>query len=401
MKPLRILQVVPRLNGGGVEEEVVLIAQLLVHKGHGAVVVTQEGRLVPSLQKLGVTVDLLNVASKNPLTLLLNAWRLKKRVRTHHIDLMHVHSRAPAWSVALAARMAGIPWVSTYHSAYGGQRWLKRLYNSIMARGHRVVTISTFIHSHVHKVYGACSWFDSRKIRHISRGIDTNFFNLETLLDPDGERLLRRTYQIPPHSPVILMPGRFTALKGQGLLLKAFSLLRQQGHEAVLLFVGSTDQSLGMHQTLAKGAHLYGVAHAVRFAPFTKDLRPFYGLATCVVVPSVVPEGFGRVIAEAMAWRRIVIASRHGGALELIQDSVTGRLVTPRAPHHLATVLGEVLSMPKAQREAMGTRARTYIQENFSLPQFAQNTLDLYIQCLAEWSCKKKPQQTSPLLEKH
>ena len=70
------------------------------------------------------------MATKNPLTLLNNAARLKALIRERGIDIVHARSRAPAWSALRAARAADVKFVTTYHGTYNAKSGLKRFYNS-------------------------------------------------------------------------------------------------------------------------------------------------------------------------------------------------------------------------------------------------------------------------------
>jgi glycosyltransferase involved in cell wall biosynthesis len=193
------------------------------------------------------------------------------------------------------------------------------------------------------------------------------------------------------------MPARFSPLKGHHVLLKALALLKAQGKAAHVLFVGGKGKEDPFQKDLEQRTIQQNVGENVSFVPFTADLRPFYALATCVVVPSVVPEGFGRVIGEAMACGRVVIASHHGAASELLQDPEKGggqegaleQLFRPGDSQHLADLLAQVLALSPQEREEKGKRARLRIQQHFSLHAFRESTLALYEACAA--SCNTFP----------
>ena len=130
-----VLQVIPALAGGGAEQTTVEMTAAIVAAGGRALVATSGGRLTASAAKAGGQVFILPVASKNPLTIIANRFRLARLIRAERVDIIHARSRAPAWSALLAARAAGIPFVTTYHGAYRASTGPKRFYNSIMARG--------------------------------------------------------------------------------------------------------------------------------------------------------------------------------------------------------------------------------------------------------------------------
>jgi len=134
-----VLQVVPSLDTGGAERTTIDIARALTAEGWRALVASQGGRLEPALAAAGAELIRLPVASKDPATIFANIGRLSKIIRTRNVSLVHARSRAPAWSAFFAARRMGVPFITTYHGIYPARSGLKRLYNSIMARGDAVI----------------------------------------------------------------------------------------------------------------------------------------------------------------------------------------------------------------------------------------------------------------------
>ena len=92
----------------------------------------------------GGEIVTLPVASKSPFTILANIGRLANLIEERGVDLVHARSRAPAWSAFLAARRTGKPFVTTYHGAYGEVGPFKAAYNSVMAKGDRVIANSRY-----------------------------------------------------------------------------------------------------------------------------------------------------------------------------------------------------------------------------------------------------------------
>ena len=99
-----VLQVLPRLDQGGVERGTVEVAGALVKAGWRAVVASAGGRMVGEILRAGAEHVELPLASKNPAIMLLNARRLAALIETRKIDIVHARSRAPAWSAWKAAR---------------------------------------------------------------------------------------------------------------------------------------------------------------------------------------------------------------------------------------------------------------------------------------------------------
>ena len=107
-----------------------------------------------------------------------------------------------------------------------------------------------------------------------------------------------------------------------------------------------------------------------------------YALSDVCVQPTLVPESFGRGIAEAQAMARVVVASNHGGACELISNNRTGFLTPVGDSKVLASVLDSVLSMPAVERQAIGLAAQESIRDNFSIQKMCDRTIALYKEIL-------------------
>ena len=131
-----ILQIVPRLDTGGAERSVVEIAVAVVRAGGRALVLAEPGRLAPEVDcRRAARSSSSRPPPRTRCKMLANAHAIERLVRQRGVDLVHARSRAPAWSALMAARRARVPFVTTYHGAYGETNALKRFYNSVMARG--------------------------------------------------------------------------------------------------------------------------------------------------------------------------------------------------------------------------------------------------------------------------
>ena len=139
-----ILQIIPELDTGGAELSTVEIAQAIVEAGGRALVLSQGGRLVEDLARVGGELMLFPAATKNPVRIARNGYEIARIIKRENVDLIHARSRAPAWSALIAARRTGIPFVTTYHGAYGEKGRLKKLYNSVMARSDLIIANSHY-----------------------------------------------------------------------------------------------------------------------------------------------------------------------------------------------------------------------------------------------------------------
>ena len=367
-----IIQVLPALEQGGVERGTVEIATALQNEGIKNYVVSAGGKLVADLDKLGVEHIQLPVDSKNPLKMWLNSYRLEKVLKDKGATLVHVRSRAPAWSVKWACHRSGIPFISSFHGVYGLKpRLFKKFYNQVMLAGQHVIAVSNHVKQHIIDQYG----YPADKITVIHRGADIVKFDPEKVSDEVVEAL-RQKYQIPAGLPIITLVGRLTAWKGQRVLLEACRLMKNK--QFVCLFVGSDQGRVEYRQELEQKAKELGGQPQVKFIDSCSAMPALYRLSTIVVNASLDPEAFGRTITEAQAMGRIVVASAHGGACETIQDGKTGFLVPVGDAQALADTLDRLLSIPVSERTQLEKQAHESVCQNFSVQKMCVKTLQLY-----------------------
>ena len=365
LKGKTILQVLPALEAGGVERGTLEIAAALREAGARALVVSSGGRMASGL---GADHVALPVRTKNPVGLWRNAARLKALIAQEGVDLVHARSRAPAWSARSAARRAGVPFVTTFHGAYGARSAVKRAWNRIMVRGDRVIAVSDFISAHIREIYRC----PPGRIRVVHEGIDAAAFDPARV--PLREKpALRAAWGVPEDSRVVLLPGRLTRLKGHAVAIEAMRLLTDL--KLVAVFVGfDRDRDAYRRELEAQARGL-----PVRFAGHSDDMAAVFSASDVAVSASVQPESFGRVIAEAGAMGLPVVASDHGGAREIVLQGETGWLVPPEDPAALAEGIRTALA---AAGPALAERARTHVLVNFTQAEMCGNTLAVYAELL-------------------
>ena len=137
---MKILQILPALEQGGVESVVLALNRAVVGHDWESVVVSRGGRLAERLVSDGGRHVALNVKSKNPLTYFSRAWKLRRVLKAEKPDLVCVHSRVPAWLFVWANRGLGLKWISYAHGAHSVSR-----YSAVMTKGDLVVTPSRFL----------------------------------------------------------------------------------------------------------------------------------------------------------------------------------------------------------------------------------------------------------------
>jgi len=372
-----VLQVLPSLGTGGVERGTVDIARALTEAGWRAIVASSGGPMVREVQRAGALHVELPVESKNPLTMWRNVDRLARLIAEHKIDIVHARSRAPAWSALYAAKRAGAAFVTTFHGHYNAANPAKAYYNSVMARGRRVIAISDFIGEHVVRRYGA----DPAVVRVIPRGVDLDIFDPGAV---SAERVIdvAESWRVPDDARVVMLPGRLTRWKGQSVLIEALARIDRKGIRCIL--VGDDQGRERYRMELEDRIKRLELESVVQIAGHCRDMAAAYMLADVVVSASTDPEAFGRVIAEAQAMGRPVIATDHGAARETVLEGVSGWLVPPGDASALAVALREALALTPEQRAALAETAIDHVRGRYTRPRMCEATLAVYAELLAE-----------------
>jgi glycosyltransferase involved in cell wall biosynthesis len=372
-----ILQVLPSLQTGGVERGTIEMARAIVEAGGTALVASAGGRLVPTLERAGGLHLGLDLMTRDPLTILLNAGRLARLIRRHRVDLVHARSRAPAWSARIAARRVGVPFVTTWHGVYSENLPFKRRYNAVMASGDRVIAISRYVAERIERRHA----IGADRLRIVPRGADTESFD-PAAVRGDRVHALARQWALPDGAKVILLPGRLTAWKGHALLLDALARVRDVPDWVCVLVGPAREGKDRFGAALTAQAARLGLSGRLRFAGACSDMPAAFALADLVVVPSLKPEPFGRTIVEAQAMGRVVLAAAHGAALETVEDGVSGFHVPPNDADALAGLIEAGLTLANEERDAIGQRARAHVLAGYTMQAMQARTLEIYAELL-------------------
>lgn len=367
---MTILQLVPSLEVGGAERATVDIAAALAAAGHRALVMSFGGRMVESLVRSGAEHFECAIGSKNPWSIWQNRRRLADLIKAQNIDLVHARSRAPAWSAYFATRASQVPFVTTFHDAYAGKSAPKKLYNSVMARGDRVIAISQFIAGHICAQYPLAA----NRIVLIPRGTDFSVFD-PAAIAPERKKRFFDLHALPANVPLLLLPARFSPTKGHELTLRA--LARLGGRSFLCLIIGPVQARTAYSERLVALTRKLGLENKVRFID-RADLPAAYAVADLVLSPSQKAEGFGRVPVEAQAMGVPVIATALGATSETVLDGETGWLVPLGDAQALADAIVSALSLSPDRRRAMADRAIKHVRALFDVKQMCAATLDVY-----------------------
>jgi glycosyltransferase involved in cell wall biosynthesis len=372
---LTILQVVPRLTQGGVERGTLEVVEAIIGSGGRALVATAGGQLEVRVAKAGGEIVPMAVDSKNPLVIWRNAALLSRLVEQEGVDIVHARSRAPAWSAYWACKRTGSPFITTYHGTYKENLPFKRLYNSVMARGRPVIAISEFIRGIVRERHGV----PDDQIVTIPRGADISVFAEEAVGNERAIKIADQWGLIDDARAIVLMPGRLTRWKGGESMIEAAALLKEKrGSDFAVLMIG--DDETGFGATLEKKIDETGTRDVVLLTGGVQDMAAAYKLASVVVSASIEPEAFGRVVVEAQAMSKPVIATNHGGARETVVNGESGWLYPPGDARALAETIHRALELTPSERAHMGLAGRARIHSSYTVSAMQRATLSVYEQ---------------------
>ena len=370
-----IMQVLPSLKQGGVEVGTIEIATALQKAHMPNIVVSSGGGMVEMLEKIGVKHITLPVQTKNPLKIWLNSKKLAKIAIQNNVGLMHVRSRAPAWSVWLASRRTGIPFISSYHGIYGIKPALKKIYNRVMLKGLCTIAVSDYVKQHLMSVYQ----YPESKIYVIHRGADLDRFDPKKVTQKELDEFITKN-QIPIDKPIITLVGRLSKIKGQRELIEALKQMKCQEVTCLLVGGGATPEYQRELNELINT--LPEVTNLKIISVPSNEMPVVYMLSDIIVSTRITPEAFGRTISEANAMNKIVVAFNHGGPTETIINGKTGFLTPVGDIKALAKALDKVLSMKPSEKQAMEKAARLHTEKNFSVQTMCDKTLKLYKEIL-------------------
>ena len=375
---LKVLQVIPKLGYGGAETGCFDIAHYLSENKCKSFIVTSGGELVKFIDREKVKLIRLPVQSKNPLLIILNSIILVMIILFYNISIVHVRSRAPAWSCLFATIITRRKFVTTFHGTYNFKSKIKKFYNSVMVRSNLIIAGSNFIFSHIKKNYSELLDI-KKKFLVIFRGINVDYFDPSTKIEIEENKLLKK-WMIEKDKKIILMPGRLTSWKGQELFIEAINLVNiELGYEAFYAVILGSEQGRNLYKKkLIRLAEQYRMSKQVKFIDHCKDMALAYKVSDLVVSASIEPEAFGRVSVEAQSMEKIIIASNIGGSNETIIDEKTGFLFESGDVQSLSKKIIYVLTMDETLLKTIGVEGRKNIIKKFNVEKMCFSTYSEY-----------------------
>ncbi len=365
---MKVMQLLPELNSGGVERGTLEIARALVAEGHESLVVSNGGRLVAQLEAEGST-HLTLAIHKKALSSLWQIRPLRQLIEHHQPDIVHVRSRVPAWLTHFALK--GIPaarrphLISTVHGFYSINR-----YSQIMTQAEKVIAVSDSVVKYITDNYKNCP---AQDIVRIYRGIDPVAF-------PHGyqpsAQWLNQTFKDFPELEnkfLLCLPGRITRLKGHETLIGLVEKLQQQYPNLHAVVVGGADPKKAAYlkemQDTIQGK---GLTEKITFIGHRSDIREWLAFSDVVLSLSNQAETFGRTALEALSVGTPVIGWKRGGVAEILSQLYPQGLIAVDNHAALFNAVKKHLDEPQQVKPVT----------TFSLKEMCDQTLYLYKQVL-------------------
>ena len=310
MRKLKVIQILPTLNTGGVERGVLDFNKYLVKKGHESYVISNGGRQVKNLIEDGGNHIHLQISNKSIFTLF-QAKKLADVINEISPDIVHIRSRIPAWVLQLSKIFIKNPRpiiFSTFHGLYSTP-----FYSRIMASFDRVIAISKTVESYVNENYER---YLKKPPRLIYRGSDEEYFSKSFVPSESYKDIFFKKFTNLKNKKIITFPGRLSSWKGQESFIKLISDLPENYSG---LIVGPYQSAKPKYlNSLKKLIEDYRLQNKVYFYNAKEDIREIYYLSEVVLNLSSKPEPFGRTILEAAMMGKKIAGWDRGGPGEVL-----------------------------------------------------------------------------------
>lgn len=313
---MKIIQILPELNSGGVERGTLEIGRYLVEQGHESVVISNGGRLVEQLESEGTRHITLPVHKKSLLSLR-QIKTLRQVFKDERPDIIHLRSRLPAWIAWLAWRRMDpstrprlITTVHGFNSV--------NAYSKIMTRGELVIAVSTSCREFVLKNYPDT---DPANIRVVHRGVDPAEFPAGYRPGSDWLDAWEREFPETMGKRLVTLPGRVTRLKGHADFIRIIQLLATSHPEIHGLIAGGAHPKKQAYMDeLQASIRQAGLDDRITITGHRSDMREVLAHSDIVVSLTTQPESFGRTALEALCLSKPVIGYDHGGVGEILAE---------------------------------------------------------------------------------
>jgi glycosyltransferase involved in cell wall biosynthesis len=374
---LGVLQVLPDMMPNGPARAAVDMAAAVVAAGGRAVVASGGGPLVVDLQRCGATHILVPFHNASAFARWANVRRLMRAMKRHRIAIVHARVPETAWLAKKAAQICGAWFVVTCHGNHDTSTAAARRRNAVMAYAERVIAVSDTVAEHLRVNYP----MPSGRLSIVPPGIDLQRFD-PTRVSAERMAQLAQQWRLPDGVPVIMLPGRLTRSRGHRDLIEAIANLGSR--ELHCGFVAEDVGSPGYRRELVKLAQRHDLESKLVIADDCRDMPAAYMLADVIVYARNDGTGFARVIGEAQAMGRPIVAYDSPLLREQVGDGRMTWLVPPGNGEALGEAVAEALDLSAAERSALSPEANAVARQRYNRATAAAAMIEVYLELLTE-----------------
>ena len=356
---MKILQVCSVTTFGGGERHLADLSRALVDLGHEVYAASVPGSpLAAELSWLseGCTLAL---SRRNYLK---NLKALAGFVREHNIEIVHAHAARDYHLAAMAVRLASRGrLVLTRHVLFP----LRKINGPLLKSAGRVIAVSQAVAESLRRN----GVIESSKIRVVHNGIDIERFHQSVGRSGDGPF-------------VVGTVGHLAPIKGQDVFVRAAALVSARDPDVHFVVVGEDKSPEMAHRrSLESLIAELGLSDRVSMHGWRDDMPAVLSCLT-LFVSAARSEPFGLVIVEAMAAGLPIVAAASEGAVEILEDGISGKLVPVGDHEALAQAINDLLDDP-VERTRLARNAQIEAREHYSLMRMARDTEQVYREVLA------------------
>ena len=369
---IRLLQIIPNMDIGGAETGCLHVADYISKQNGFSAILTSGGKLLELIDDKKIKIFKWPI-NKNIFLIFFNIFYIFLIIKIYKINIVHVRSRAPAWSAYFASKLAMIKFVTTFHGTYNFKSKVKKFYNSIMVKSNYVIAGSNFILNHIHSNYNI-----KTNSSVVKRGIDEKYFSKKNVSD-DEVKKLKDKLMIKDGKFTILLPGRLTYWKGQKLFIEALNILNQKNllTNVQALIIGGHQGRLNFKEELIGLMKKYQLENHLIIAHGLKKMPVAYSISSLILSTSIEPEAFGRVSVEAQSMEKPILASDIGGSLETVINNKTGWLFKNNDANDLAEKIRMIIETDQNVLHLIGRQGRKNVKENYTRDLMVSRTLEI------------------------
>ncbi len=309
---MKILHLLPTLNSGGVEHVVLELCESLPAHGYECSVISGGGHMVPEVTATTAKHTQRPIGKKSPIALREIFW-LRRELLRNPVDIVHIHSRMPAWVAQSASKLMPKSKrpkiVSTFHGTYSTNG-----YSAIMTKGDALIAVSDYTKQYMLKHYPETQ---ADKITVIHNSVNASRYYPD--YEPSAQWLQTWREQYPQFEGkyLLCLPARITRLKGQEHLIPLVKKLHEKGIPAQALIVGECSKSkLPYKREMEQKIAAAGLTDSITWLGLRRDLRDITCAVDVTLSLTLRPETFGKTTLEALALGRPAIGYEHGGVGE-------------------------------------------------------------------------------------